>query len=68
MLKKDLLNNSRNNFAYLIDDVDYTSEENVNYIFKFIKQNVNSEYLMFDYMFLYMKMSFIKKILQNLKK
>ena len=31
MLKKDLLNNSRNNFAYLIDNVDYTSEENVNY-------------------------------------
>ena len=48
MKKKDLLNNGRNDFAYLIDNVDYTSEENVNYIFKFIKENVNSEYLMFD--------------------
>lgn len=48
MLKKDLLNNSRNNFAYLIDDVDYTSEENINYIFNFIKDQVNSEYLIFD--------------------
>ena len=36
MLKKDLLNNSRNNFAYLIDDVDYTLEKNINYIFNFI--------------------------------
>lgn len=48
MLKKDLLNNSRNNFAYLIDDVDYTSEKNINYIFNFIKDQVNSEYLIFD--------------------
>lgn len=49
MLKrKHLLNNSRNDLVYIIDDVDYTSEENVNYIFKFIRQNVNSEYLMFD--------------------
>ncbi len=49
MLKrKHLLNNSRNNFSYLIDDVDYTSEENVNYIFNFIKDQVNSEYLIFD--------------------
>ncbi len=48
MLKKDLLNNSRNNFAYLIDDVDYTLEKNINYIFNFIKNQVNSEYLIFD--------------------
>lgn len=48
MLKKDLLNNSRNNFACLIDDVDYTSEENINYIFNFIKDRVNSENLIFD--------------------
>ena len=48
MLKKDLLNNSRNNFAYLIDDVDYTSEKNINYIFNFIKDQANSEYLIFD--------------------
>ena len=48
MLKKDMLNNSRNNFAYLIDDVDYTAEEHINYIFNFIKERVNSEYLIFD--------------------
>lgn len=48
MLKKDLLNNSRNNFDCLIDDVDYTSEENINYIFNFIKDRVNSENLIFD--------------------
>lgn len=46
--RKQLLNNSRNDLAYIIDDVDYTSEENVNYIFGFIKDQVNSEYLMFD--------------------
>lgn len=46
--RKHLLNTSRNNLASIIDDVDYTSEENVNYIFKFIRQNVYSEYLIFD--------------------
>lgn len=50
MLKRNqLLNNRKNNLiTYVISDIDYTSEENINYIFKFIKEQVNSKDLMFD--------------------
>lgn len=49
MLKgNQLLGNHKNELTYIIGDVDYTSEENINYIFRYIKEQVTSKDLMFD--------------------
>ena len=43
-----LLDNHKYVLNNIIGDVDYTSKENISYIFRFIKEQVNSKDLMFD--------------------